>query len=235
MNNHFAVAIQIAFLSAVASAQPVSVDPSSDIAAEIKRADAAWSAWRSSANHKLEQTILTNPKALADIARDEKGAVQYLDARRRLFEKMAGAFGVQIAALRASPSWNGAALEQVERGKLQALLAAEERILAAPARSGLDPVKQRLDREQQDRDLKDIAELKASVRRRVDGLATLDRKESDSRKQLDALTASLEQVRDHFRDLADSTDAEKAEWQAYFDGLRQIARPAAGEPKGKHQ
>jgi len=235
MNPRF---LELACLASVlairaASAQPLSVDPPSEIAAEIKRAEAAWSAWRTSANPKLERTILTNPNALADIARDEQGALQYLDARRRLFEKMAGAFGAQIEALHAAdPQWNQAAVEQVERQKLRELLATEERLLADP-KSASDPARQVLLSEQRDRDLKAVAGLKAAVQHRLEVLETLSGDDRSAKKQLDALTTSLEQVRRHFLDVAESTDGEKAEWQDYFDGLRQIAQHSGAAQTSK--
>jgi hypothetical protein len=200
----------------------------------LKRAEAAWSTWRASANPKLEQTILTNPNALADITRDEQGAMQYLEARRQLFEKIAGAFGAQIDALRtAGPQWNAPALEKVERQKLNDLLAMEERLLATSPGSAPDPARQVLLREQLERDLKTISELKAAVRHRLEVLENLAGSERSSRAQLDALVSSLEQVRSHFRDLAEETDAEQGEWKEYFDGLRHIALRSGAARQGK--
>lgn len=233
-SRYFALACQAAILATnVAVAQPLSVDPPSQISAEIKRAEAAWSAWRASANPKLEQTILTNPNALADIARDEQGALQYLDARRRLFEKIASAFAAQIEALRtANPQWNQAAVEQVERQKLRELLATEERLLADP-KGAPDPARQVLLREQRERDIKAVTNLKEAVRHRLEVLETMAGDDGSARKQLDALTTSLEQVRSHFIDVADATETEKTEWQDYFDGLRQIAVRSGVAQQGK--
>ena len=231
---YLTLGFQAAILAAgLAPAQSLSVDPPAQISAEIKRADAAWSAWRASANPKLEQTILTNPHALADIARDEQGALRYLDARRRLFDKMAGAFGAQIEALRAAgPQWNTSAVEQLEHQKLDELLATEERLLATP-KGPADPARQMLQREQRERDLKTVTDLKGAVRHRLEVLETLTGDERSARKQLDALTSSLEEVRRHFQDVADSTETEAAEWQDYFNGLRQIALRSGVPQQGK--
>jgi hypothetical protein len=216
------------------AAQALSLDPPAQISAEIKRVDAAWNAWRSSANPKLEQTILTNPHAAADIARDEQGAMQYLDARRRLFEKMAAAFASQIAALRgADPEWDTAAVERAERQKLAELLATEDRLLAVPKGAKSDAARDMLLQEQQEKDLATAAELEHTIIHRLDTLEALAGDERESRAQLDALAANLEQVRQHFHDLASSTDTEKAEWQDYFNDLRKVAVLSGAAQKTK--
>lgn len=221
-NTALVFALGIAFASA-GNGQALSLDPPSQIGAEIKRTDAAWSAWRAASNPKLEQTILTNPHAIADIARDEEGALQYLDARRRLFHKMAEAFASQIAALRGSnPAWNTAAIDRAEKQKLAELLAAEERLLAVPKGGGGDPAREMLLREQRERDLAAVADLKRTIQHRIESLEAMAGEERTSSQQLDALIGNLEQVRRHFQDLAGSTEAEKSDWQDYFAGLRQI-------------
>lgn len=214
-----------------AAAQALTLDPPAQISAEIKRVDTAWSAWRASANPRLERTILTNPNAVADIARDEQGAMQYLDARRRLFEKMAGAFAAQVAALRrADPEWNRIAVERAERQKLAELLATEERLLRATKGSTADPARQMLFREQQEKDFDTVTNLKRTISHRLDTLEALAGDEREAREQLDALAGILEQVRRHFQDLAASTDAEKADWRDYFSDLRQVVA-SSGAPQ----
>jgi chromosome segregation ATPase len=221
-NVSLALVIVFAFTLA-AAAQALSVDPPAQIGAEIKRVNAAWGAWRASANPKLEQTLLTNPHAATDIARDEQGAMQYLDARRRLFEKMAAAFAVQIAAIRtADPEWNRTTVEQAERQKLAELLSAEDRLLKVTKGADADPARDMLIREQREKDFKTVADLKRTINHRLETLEALAGDEREAREQLDALAGNLEQVRRHFQDLAASTEAEKAEWQDYFSDLRQV-------------
>lgn len=232
---NFTLTMAIAIILApTASTQALSVDPPAQIGAEIKRVEAAWNRWRSSANPKLEQTILTNSRAIADVARDEQGAMQYLDARRQLFEKMASAFASQIEALRsAEPAWNTATVEQAEHLKLAEVLATEERLLAVPKGLEGDSARELLFREQQERDLNTVADLKRTIHHRLDTLEAMAGDERAAHKQLEALTANLEQVRRHFQDLANSTDAEKAEWQDYFNGLRQIVVRSGVPQQGK--
>jgi hypothetical protein len=218
-----AVPLACILLIGQAGAQALSLDSPSQISLEIKRADAAWRTWRAGANPKLEQTILTNPNALADIDRDEQGAVQYLDARRRVFEKLTEALDVEIEALRTkAPTLSVGKAEKDERQKLSDLLDLQKRITARDADLP-DPVKAILLREQREREMKTIDGLNQVVTHRLDILGHLADDERAARQQVDALTSTLDQVRQHFRDMADSSETEKTEWQDYFGGLREIA------------
>jgi hypothetical protein len=219
------LAIPVAWFVLVgqAGAQALSLDSPSQISVEIKRAEAAWRAWHAAANPKLEQTILTNPNALLDIDRDEQGAVQYLDARRKVFQKLSDALAVEIEALRTkAPTLSTGSAEKSERQKLGELLELQKRITAQDSNLP-DPVKALLLREQRDRDVKTIDSLNQTVTRRLDILGHLADDERAASQQVDALTSTLELVRQHFRDMADSSEAEKTEWEDYFGGLRDIA------------
>jgi hypothetical protein len=221
--------------AAAASGQALSVDPPSQVGTEIKRAEAAWNAWHAAANPKLERTILTNPNALDDIGRDEEGARRYLDARRRIFEKLSIALGAQIAALRrADPVLNTASAHAAERRTLAELVNLEDHV-AGLRDTGPESARSAILEEGRGRQLKTIDELKQSVIRRIDTLDHLAGEDSAARRELDRLVSTLESMRRQFDQIAEATEAEKAEWQNYFAGLREIAvrsgvaAPTAGD------
>jgi len=217
-----------------AGAQALVLDSPSEITVEIKRAEAAWNAWRAAANPKLEITLLNNPNAIADIDRDQQGAIQYLSARRRVYEKLAGAFAAQIETLRAGdPQLNASAAQKAEKQRLSELLDLENRISAADSALP-DPAKDLLRREQRARDLKTINDLERSVTRRLENLGYLNDDERAARQQLDTLVSALDKIRQHFNQMAEATGTEEKEWREYLSGLRDIVTQygVVQSPKG---
>lgn len=205
-----------------AGAQSLVLDSPSEITVEIKRAEAAWHAWRAAANPKLELTLLSNPSAIADIDRDQQGAIQYLSARRRVYEKLSNAFAAQIETLMAGdPQLNASATQKADKQRLSELLDLENRISTADSALP-DPAKDLLRREQRARDLKAINDLERSVTRRLEILGYLDDDERAAKQQLDSLISALDKIRQHFKQMAEATGTEEMEWREYFSGLRDI-------------
>jgi DNA repair exonuclease SbcCD ATPase subunit len=214
----------IAVMAAFAVGQQLSVLPPREIDKARAKVEAAWAAWHTIP--RPEAGLLNkNPKqALAEIDRSETEASRYLDAKAEFFTRVSEAFHHQVEQIRMEDDHVASSgLTPGERQRVEALLERErttrQRIGRAESKADR-PIHQEL--ESIEREEKDLVRLQDEIHDRIGILDQIAQDEEDARTARANLIDHLNEIVAILGGRVEAVEAEKAQWQAYHERLREL-------------